>query len=225
MVYPFTRAALAYTPTPARDEMDNNPSLIHSITPRNGTGFSRRDMLKGLTSAMVATTLLGFPFLSQAEKETATTSPVIFGQFYLVSQAVTEHTNLSEGASAQIFNAFFRSQSDFAVQVSKLHALVNNDQSASQLQTLAKQKGLGELLTSIVTAWYTGTVGHGIDSILVSYKDALMYRPVSDGLIVPTYCGNGPLWFTAAPPAAAMPESMNADRFGPATPKTDVSKA
>src|SRR5476649_2077088 len=225
MVYPFTRAALAYTPTPARDEMDNNPSLIHSITPSNGTGFSRRDMLNGLTSAMVATTLLGFPFISQAEKETATTSPVIFGQFYRVSQAVTEHTNLSEGASARIFNAFFRSQPDFPVQVNKLHALVKNDQSASQLQEVAKQQGLGDLLTSIVTAWYTGTVGHGIDSILISYKDALMYRPVSDGLIVPTYCGNGPLWFTAAPPAAAMPESMNADRFGPVNTKTDVSKA
>lgn len=27
-----------------------------------------------------------------------------------------------------------------------------------------------------------------------------MYRPVKDALIVPTYCGNGPLWWTAAPP-------------------------
>lgn len=205
--------------------MDNNPSLIESSAVKNGTGFSRRDMIKGLTSAMVATTLLGFPFLSQAEKETATTSPVIFGQFYLVSQAVTEHKNLSEGTSAQIFNAFFRSQPDFAVQVGKLHALVKNDQSAIQLQQVAKQAELGGLLTSIVTAWYTGTVGNGTDSILVSYKDALMYRPVSDGLIVPTYCGNGPLWFTAAPPAAMMPESMNADRFGPVILKTDVSKA
>lgn len=205
--------------------MDNNPSIIENNTTENGTGFSRRDMLKGLTSAMVASTLLGFPFLSQAEKETATASPVIFGQFYLVSQAVTEHNDLSEGASAQIFNAFFRSQPDFPQQVSKLHALVNRDQTAKQLQERAKQNGLGDLLTSIVTAWYTGSVGHGTDSILISYKDALMYRPVSDGLIVPTYCGNGPLWFTAAPPAAPMPDSMNADRFGPVTTSSVVSKA
>jgi len=205
--------------------MDNNPSIIDKRSTENGTGFSRRDLIKGLTSAMVASTLLGFPMLSQAEKETATTSPVIFGQFYLVSQAVTEHNDLSEGASAQIFNAFFRSQPDFPLQVSKLHALVDPNHSAKQLQELAKQQGLGDVLTSIVTAWYTGTVGHGTDSILISYKDALMYRPVSDGLIVPTYCGNGPLWFTAAPPAAAMPDSMNADRFGPEASSTPVSKA
>lgn len=205
--------------------MDNDPSMIDNNAPENGTGFTRRDLIKGLTSAMVAATLLGFPFLTQAEKATAEASPVIFGQFYLVSQAITEHKNLSEGASAQIFNALLRGQSDFPLQVSRLHALVNSNQTAKQLQALAKQQGLGDLVTNIVTAWYTGSVGHGTDSILISYKDALMYRPVSDGLIVPTYCGNGPLWFTAAPPAAAMPEAMSADRFGPATDTNQVSKS
>ena len=205
--------------------MENDPSIIGSNTTENGTGFSRRELLKGLTSAMVATTLLGFPFLSQAEKETATQDPVIFGQFYLVSQAITEHRNISEGSSAQIFNAFYRSQPDFPAQVSKLHALVKPGQAAKDLQEVAKQNGLGELVTRIVTAWYTGTVGHGTDSILIAYKDALMYRPVSDGLIVPTYCGNGPLYFTAAPPAAAMPESMNADRFTHPSETNVVSEA
>jgi hypothetical protein len=215
---------LAKQPIPSEKEMENDPSIIGSNTPENGTGFSRRELLKGLTSAMVATTLLGFPFLSHAEKETATQDPVIFGQFYLVSQAITEHKNISEGSSAQIFNAFYRSQPDFPAQVSRLHALVKPGQAAKDLQEVAKQNGLGELVTSIVTAWYTGTVGHGTDSILIAYKDALMYRPVSDGLIVPTYCGNGPLYFTAAPPAAEMPESMNADRFTHPSETNVVSK-
>ncbi|MBU9832732.1 sorbitol dehydrogenase family protein [Rahnella rivi] len=205
--------------------MENDPSIMESNVTANGTGFSRRQLLKGLTSAMVASTLLGFPFLSLAEKETATASPVIFGQFYLISQAITEHKNISEGASAQIFNAFHRSHPDFAAQVTQLHALVKPGQSAKVLQEAARQQGLGDLVTLIVTAWYTGTVGHGTDSILISYKDALMYRPVSDGLIVPTYCGNGPLYFTAAPPDAAMPESMNADRFTNISESADVSKA
>ena len=205
--------------------MENDPSIMESNVTANGTGFSRRQLLKGLTSAMVASTLLGFPFLSLAEKETATASPVIFGQFYLISQAITEHKNISEGASAQIFNVFHRSHPDFAAQVTQLHALVKTGQSAKALQEAARQQGLGDLVTLIVTAWYTGTVGHGTDSILISYKDALMYRPVSDGLIVPTYCGNGPLYFTAAPPDAAMPESMNADRFTNISESADVSKA
>lgn len=41
--------------------MENDPSINGNNATANGTGFSRRELLKGLTSAMVATTLLGFP--------------------------------------------------------------------------------------------------------------------------------------------------------------------
>jgi len=205
--------------------MDKNPSLFDLTTQKNGTGFSRRDMLKGVGSAMVAATLLGFPFLTQAEKDTATGDPVIFSQFFMISQAITEHQDLSPGMSARFFNAFYQGDPQFPAQVSKLYSLLQPSLRAKQFQEIAKQNGLGDLLTSIITGWYTGTVKNGTDSILIAYKDALMYRPVSDGLIVPTYCGNGPLWFTAAPPAASMPEYMKEERLK-ATPDLDnTSKA
>lgn len=205
--------------------MDKNPSLFDFGTQQNGTGFSRRDMLKGVGSAMVAATLLGFPFLTEAEKSTATGDPLIFSQFFMISQAITEHKDLSPGMSARIFNAFYQGDAQFPAQISALYALLQPNQRAKEFQQVAKEHNLGELLTRIITGWYTGTVKNGTDSILIAYKDALMYRPVSDGLIVPTYCGNGPLWFTAAPPAAAMPESIKQAR-SQATPDTvNTSKA
>jgi fructose 5-dehydrogenase small subunit len=59
-------------------------------------------------------------------------------------------------------------------------------------------------MLTLVAAWYTGTVGHGQQAEVVSYADALMYRPVSDGLPVPTYCLGGPLWWPGLPPPAGV---------------------
>ncbi|WAT01692.1 sorbitol dehydrogenase family protein [Rouxiella chamberiensis] len=205
--------------------MDNNRSLFNENIRENGTGFSRRDMLKGVGSAMVAATLLGFPFLTQAEKDTATGDPVIFTQFFQVSKAITEHQDLSPGMSARIFNAFYQGSPQFPAQVSKLFALLKPGLRAKDFQNAARQNELGDILTAIITGWYTGTVKNGTDTILIAYKDALMYRPVSDGLIVPTYCGNGPLWFTAPPPAAPMPDSMKEERLKATPDSVKTSKA
>jgi hypothetical protein len=50
---------------------------------------------------------------------------------------------------------------------------------------------LRELTTRIVSAWYLGIVGQDADAELISYAEALMYRPTKDVLVVPTY-GAGP---------------------------------
>lgn len=55
---------------------------------------------------------------------------------------------------------------------------------------------------TIIAAWYTGTVGKGTAAVTVSYRDALMQRPVADGLFPATYAMGGPGWWVAAPPAA-----------------------
>jgi len=55
---------------------------------------------------------------------------------------------------------------------------------------------------SIVAAWYTGTVGKGTEAVTVAYRDALMQRPVADGIFPATYAKGGPAWWVAAPPPA-----------------------
>jgi hypothetical protein len=172
---------------------------------KNGTGFRRRDVLIGLASTLIATSLLGYPFLTQAEQQTAAANPLIFTRFFTLSQTLTEHRDIDQGMSARIFSALSQATADFSARIERLSALLQPGQSAAQLQTLAVQAGLQDLITAIVSAWYTGTVGHGQQAVLIAYKDALMYRPASDALIVPTYCGNGPLWWTATPPMNMTP--------------------
>lgn len=48
--------------------------------------------------------------------------------------------------------------------------------------------------TSIISAWYLGIVGEPADAELVSYSEALMYRPTHGTLIIPTYGGGPDSW-------------------------------
>ncbi|OWQ47476.1 hypothetical protein CDL60_08585 [Roseateles noduli] len=59
------------------------------------------------------------------------------------------------------------------------------------LEQPALQDTLRALTTRIVSAWYLGIVGQDADAELISYAEALMYRPTRDVLVVPTY-GAGP---------------------------------
>lgn len=168
-------------------------------------GVSRRNVLFGMASALIATALVGYPFLTRAEQHTAAQNPLIFARFFALSQVLTEHQDINPGMSARIFTALNLSNPQFSSQVEQLSARLKTGQSAQQLQQIANQLELQALVSAILTAWYTGTVGHGPNASLIAYKDALMYRPVNDSLIVPTYCGNGPLWWTTAPPDVNTP--------------------
>lgn len=189
--------------------MEKNAPVTTIFSDQNGTGFTRRELLVGLASTMVATSLLGYSFLTQAEQQTAAANPLAFARFFKLSQTLTEHQDIDQGMSARIFTALHNSDDQFPSKISQLTALMQDGQSAQQLQALAQQHQLQKTVSAIVAAWYTGTVGHGQQAVLIAYKDALMYRPASDALVVPTYCGNGPLWWTATPPDINLPKPVN----------------
>ncbi|MGH1593493.1 sorbitol dehydrogenase family protein [Yersinia proxima] len=189
--------------------MEKNAPATTIFSDQNGTGFTRRELLVGLASTMIATSLLGYPFLTQAEQQTTAANPLAFARFFKLSQTLTEHQDIDQGMSARIFTALHNSDEQFPSKISQLTDLMQDGQSAQQLQALAQQHQLQKTVSAIVAAWYTGTVGHGQQAVLIAYKDALMYRPASDALVVPTYCGNGPLWWTATPPDINLPKPVN----------------
>jgi hypothetical protein len=106
--------------------------------------------------------------------------------------------------ASRIFAAMGRTHPDFSARAHQLAELAKNGVDPKALLSAATDAGLRETAMAIVSAWYTGTVGEGSDAVVVSYVDALMYRPVRDGMTVPTYCSNGPLWWTRAIPAAGV---------------------
>jgi hypothetical protein len=122
--------------------------------------------------------------------------------FLALSRAVTGHDDLNAVTASRIQAAMASNDPDFAARASRLAALAGSNAEPTALLAAAEGAGLRDTMLAIVSAWYTGTVGTGSQAAVVSYADALMYWPVKDGLIVPTYCSNGPLWWTRPVPSA-----------------------
>jgi hypothetical protein len=125
--------------------------------------------------------------------------------FLALSRAVTGHQDLNAMTALRIWAAMMKADSGFAIRAKHLAELATNSSDPGTLLAAAESAGMKDMMLAIVSAWYTGTVSAGSQAaVVVSYADALMYRPVKDGLTVPTYCSNGPLWWTRPTPAAAV---------------------
>jgi hypothetical protein len=129
--------------------------------------------------------------------------------FLRLSKAVTGHDDLDATTASRLLAALQRADAAFNGRAAGLARLMQArlTQDARTPETLlaaADTAGLRDTMLTLVSAWYTGTVGHGQQAEMVSYANSLMYRPVSDGLPVPTYCLNGPLWWPGPPPAAGV---------------------
>ncbi|WP_322094748.1 sugar dehydrogenase complex small subunit [Paraburkholderia bannensis] len=164
----------------------------HEAVPSAG----RRTLLKTLVAAL---THAGF--LAVAPRAFAGT-PFGAQDFLAVSQALTGHRNLDAGIGARLFAALGNADRGFAARAAALAQRMQPGQTPQQLLAAADQANLRDTALAIVTAWYTGTVGHGTKAAMVTYANALMYGTVGDGMSPPTYCANGPLWWTAEPPPA-----------------------
>jgi fructose 5-dehydrogenase small subunit len=134
----------------------------------------------------------------------STTAGLDDADFLRLSKAVTGHTDLDATIASRLLIALRNTDPTFVDHAAGLFRLVRDGQTPEALLGTARASGLHDTMLTLVAAWYTGTVGHGPQAEMVSYVDALMYRPVSDGLPVPTYCLNGPLWWPGPPPAAGV---------------------
>lgn len=129
--------------------------------------------------------------------------------FFNISMAITAKSDLSTTTSERIYLAFQGADPSFPDKIAQLGPLARDSDTPEAFKASAMDVGLGDTLMAIVAAWYTGTVETSNGSVLVSYAEALMYRPVADGLTVPTYCNKGPLWWTGLPPAVTtMPNNI-----------------
>lgn len=127
----------------------------------------------------------------------------VFANFYAVSKTITGKSYLSSITSARIYDALLIDHPDLPSTIAALGILSDRHVTALQLKEAATEARQGDLLSTILTAWYTGTIETSKGPVVVAYREALMYRPVADGLIVPTYCNKGPMWWTGLPPQIA----------------------
>ncbi|MDN7879649.1 sugar dehydrogenase complex small subunit [Burkholderia aenigmatica] len=180
-----------------KDDNDMAPN-DHDTRVIARAGITRRAALKVMAAALTQVGLLtaapGYAFAQQPSLDAKT--------FLALSQALTGHTNLDPMTARRLIDAFHRTDAGFAARAAALAQRMRAGQTPAQLLADADGAGLHDTALAIVAAWYTGTVGHGQKAVMVTYADALMYGTVHDGMSAPTYCSNGPLWWTAEPPPA-----------------------
>ncbi|MHB0774894.1 sugar dehydrogenase complex small subunit [Halomonas sp. WWR20] len=170
------------------------------------TELSRRQVMTGAMAAAAGTYLLCRWPLSLAQSTPAASAVAAVTPeeqaFLRFSQAITGHMDLHPLTARRIYQAMNEAAADFAAQAERLAALVQDGTEPKPLLESASEAGLRETALAVVAAWYTGTVENDDNPTVVAYPESLMYRPVADGQIVPTYCRYGPAWWTQPPPAA-----------------------
>ena len=183
---------------------DSTPSIPSDASPPR---ITRRHALSGLAALLAQAGFWSNPLSAAIAAAPAAAGPAPGTLlFYTLSQAITGHQDLRTETAARIEQAMRTNVPGFAEHLPALGALVKTGQPAKDLLAAATDAApaLRELALAIVAAWYTGTVAgnpaNGTKSIVVAYAEALMYRTVADGQVVPTYCNYGPLWWLKAPP-------------------------
>lgn len=207
-----------------------------SAAPASGGGLTRRDAVLAAAAVAAQAALFGWPGTGGAQPAagtaasagtaagatTATASGTVDGEaiarFFAFSKAITGHDDIDPVTAARIREAMLQGDAAFAQQAATLAGLVQPGIAPEALLGAATSAGLRDAAMAVVTAWYTGTVVAGQKATVVAYEHALMYRPVADALTVPTYCNEGPMWWTAAPPEVGVPTPQEAAHHSPTPP-------
>jgi hypothetical protein len=195
-----------------------------------GGGLTRREAVLAAAAVTAQAALFGWPGTGGAHPAQATAAGAAaaaasgtvdseaIARFLAFSKAITGHDDIDPVTAARIREAMLQGDAAFAQQAASLAGLVQPGIAPDALLGAATGAGLREAALAVVTAWYTGTVVAGQKTTVVAYEHALMYRPVADALTVPTYCNEGPMWWTAAPPEVGVPTPREAARPSPTPP-------
>ena len=155
---------------------------------------SRRTLIKA-TVALGALGVIGyFPGKSVfAIGESTSALPAAASAFQKLSQFLTSkpvHAVLAQ----RYYDALKKRTPGLDQSVAALNALVDRNKLAHMDDYLALpdvDKELDTRAKTIVKSMYLGVVGDDEHAELIAYKEAFMYAPTADVLVVPTY-GRGP---------------------------------
>ena len=114
-------------------------------------------------------------------------------RFTLLSEFLTGY-KLDPVLGARYLAALAKRNKTFSSDISALQHVVQQSGVADMDAFLALKLADPDMMktaTKIVSAWYLGVVGEPEDAELITYREALMYRPTKDILPIPTY-GPGP---------------------------------
>ncbi|CAN5146995.1 sugar dehydrogenase complex small subunit [soil metagenome] len=172
-------------------------SALNELQDEPGLSIARRTLLAGAAVAGAAIALGGLGVLGSPTAEAAAAAPAATADFLSLSQLLTGGKPLSADLAGRYAAALGRHDAKFGESLAAPQSCVGAANVAG-IDELIALPGLSEPLrntiTQIVSAWYLGIVGEDVDAELISYEQALMYRPTQDVLVIPTYGGGPGSW-------------------------------
>ncbi len=124
-----------------------------------------------------------------------------FKTFLKVSEVICGYATLDGALGQRIFALIQTRNSALNGQLNTLAPLLNADMSSAEMQ--GKLQGVDNatqtLFSDILRAWQLGIVGTGKEARVVAYEYALMYTPIADVIVLPTYAHGEPHYWAHPP--------------------------
>lgn len=165
---------------------------------------SRRHFIVGvatLAGAALATRVLP-GVVSRARAQNAGAVDADFEPFMKLSAYLTGKSQLDTELGQAIFAGLREQDAGFTKQVGDLNAFVARSSTpANALQAAldAGQSALAGVPRRIMTGWYLGVVGTGAKARAVAYEQALMYPPIADVIVMPSFARGVPGYWAKPP--------------------------
>lgn len=134
--------------------------------------------------------------------DTASAADPGFDAFLKLSHFLTGKTALDGELAKAIHTALLETTPDTQSHIEQLNGFIQqNNTPAKQLQSVLDdaKSPLASTPKQIMKAWYLGIVGEGTKARAVAYEQALMYPPIADVIVMPTYARGVPGYWAAPP--------------------------
>ncbi|WP_321786732.1 sugar dehydrogenase complex small subunit [Paraburkholderia sp. J94] len=125
-----------------------------------------------------------------------------FSAFIKLSQYLTGKTALDVEIGRAILTGLKGDDANASAIIAQLNDFVaRTNTPANGLQSVldASQPALAKLPKKVMTAWYLGVVGSGKNARTVAYEQALMYPPIADVIVMPSYARGVPGYWAKPP--------------------------
>jgi len=158
--------------------------------------FSRRAVLRAGAVAMAASAAFSLSPLGRVLADTLAQDD--FALFMAISQPLCGQQVLDPALGRVLFAALSQGNPDFTRLLAPFKQWLDaREQSTRNLTAdiTAQHKDLALVPALITRAWYLGVVGNQA----YAYEQALMYPPIKDMVVLPTYARGAPGYWEAKP--------------------------
>jgi len=158
--------------------------------------LSRRAVLKAGAIAVAASAVFSLSPLSKVLADTL--SEDVFADFMAVSQPLCGKQVLDPQVGKVLFQALTQGNPGFAPLLAPFKQWLSERAQSTRNLTAdlnAQRKDLALVPALMTRAWYLGVVGNHA----YAYEQALMYPPIKDMVVLPTYARGAPGYWEAKP--------------------------